>query len=76
MGEKTFYEYVLTHRGGDLKDSFTRFAEGVYEDNAFPKQSTSFEEITRYIEMHGDEDVTVSVFDTLWENYREKYLNS
>ncbi len=71
--KKTFYMYVLTHRGGDWNDPKVRFAEACFEDHSFPKSSESFEEISLYVEMHGNELLTISAFDELWALYEEKY---
>ena len=73
MTEKSFYDYVLSHCGGDWSDQKTRFAEAAYEDSAFPKRSVDFDELSRYIEMQAHEYMTTSVFDDLWSLYCEKY---
>lgn len=71
--QKTFYEYVLTYRGGDWDDPKSRFAEAAFYDEAFPKQSKDFEELSAYFEMIADEHLTTEVFDELWSNYAAKY---
>ncbi|MEO4054856.1 YozE family protein [Solibacillus sp. CAU 1738] len=70
---KTFYMYVLTYRGGAWSDPKARFAEACFEDHSFPKNSSNFEELSLYIEMHGDDLLTIATFDELWELYVEKY---
>lgn len=69
--KKSFYQFVLTFRGGDLANPKTRFAESVFFDHSFPKQSTSFHELSSYIETLSDEDVSTSTFDELWQLYEE-----
>ena len=71
--QKTFYEYVQTYRGGDWEDARARFAEAAFYDEAFPKQSTDFEELCAYVEMIADEYLTTETFDTLWDSYAAKY---
>lgn len=71
--EKSFYQYVLAFRGGDWSDPKARFAEAMFEDVAFPKNATSFEEVSAYIEMQADPYITTSAFDELWEMYSTKY---
>ena len=71
--QKTFYEFVLTYRGGDWDDAKPRFAEAAFYDEAFPKQSIDFEELSAYIEMIADEHLTTDVFDELWASYSAKY---
>lgn len=68
--KKSFYLFVLTYRGGDPSDPKARFAEGVFNDHGFPKTSTSFEELSSYIEMRADDDLSTAAFDELWEIYR------
>lgn len=68
---KTFYHFVLTYRGAS--DEKGIFAEAVFEDSAFPKASDSFDELSAYVEMQGDSNMSTNVFDELWEEYREKF---
>ncbi|MER1987541.1 MAG: YozE family protein [Solibacillus sp.] len=70
---KSFYHYVLTFRGGDWSDEKARFAEATFEDSAFPKTATSFDELSHYIEMQSNEFLTTSAFDALWHLYELKY---
>lgn len=71
--KKSFYTFVLTYRGGDWSDAKARFAEAVFLDHAFPKQSKDFEELSSYIETLSDEYLTTATFDELWSLYEEKY---
>ena len=71
--KKSFYLFVLTFRGGDWSDQKSRFAESMFHDHSFPKASTSFEELSSYIETQADEYLTTSAFDELWDIYRLKY---
>ena len=68
---KSFYHFVLTYRGaGDEKGYF---AEAVFNDLMFPKAATDFDELSAYIEMQADADLSTYVFDELWEIYAMKY---
>lgn len=69
----SFYSFVLTYRGGDLNDKKSRFAESAFLDHSFPKTSTSFEELSSYIETMADEHMTTQAFDELWDIYETKY---
>ena len=68
---KTFYHFVLTYRGAN--DALGYFAEEMFEDSMFPKSSTSFAELSEYIEMQANEYMTTSVFDELWDIYATKF---
>lgn len=62
----TFYKYVLTFRGGPHSDKKAQFAEAMFYDLTFPKQSSDFHEISRYIEELAHQDMSATVFDDLW----------
>ena len=68
---KSFYEYVLSHRGAN--DEKGRFAEAMFLDQAFPKTATDFDELTAYIEMQAHEEMSTNVFDELWDLYATKF---
>lgn len=70
---KSFYLYVLTFRGGDWSDQKSRFAESAFHDHSFPITSTSFEELSSYIETQADENLSTAAFDELWDLYQLKY---
>lgn len=70
---KSFYHYVLTFRGGEWSDEKVRFAESMFLDHGFPKNSDNFEELSGYIEFQSDEYLTIGAFDVLWELYETKF---
>ncbi|MBD8025104.1 YozE family protein [Ureibacillus sp. Re31] len=69
----SFYLYVLSFRGGDWNDPKTRFAERAFLDHSFPITSSSFEELSSYIETMADEHLTTQAFDELWDLYEMKF---
>ncbi|WP_107942790.1 YozE family protein [Metasolibacillus fluoroglycofenilyticus] len=71
--KKSFYSYILTYRDGLANDAKSQFAEACFRDTSFPKMSTSFEELSQYIEMQGDDILTAATFDELWSLYLEIY---
>lgn len=70
---KSFYHFVLTFRGGDWGDQKARFAESMFFDHSFPIRSSSFEELSSYIETQADEFLTTAAFDELWDLYKIKF---
>ncbi|MDX1807354.1 MAG: YozE family protein [Paenisporosarcina sp.] len=62
----SFYTYALTFRGGPVSDKLAMFAEAMFYDLSFPKQSNDFEDISRYIEELAHSDMSASIFDELW----------
>ncbi|MCW1929154.1 YozE family protein [Bhargavaea beijingensis] len=68
---RTFYQFLLTHRGGPKEDPRAVFAEAAFLDHEFPKTETGFDVLSRYLEERADPDMLSRVFDELWEEYRE-----
>ncbi|MFE3574368.1 YozE family protein [Lysinibacillus sp. NPDC059133] len=69
--KKSFYLYVLTFRGGDWSDARVRFAEEVFNEHNFPKQSMDFDELSSYIESYATDNLKIEVFDELWSLYAD-----
>ena len=68
---RSFYHYVLTLRGPNLKNPEMNFANHAAADIRFPKQSEDYHEVSSYLEMETDYVPTMDVFDQLWEKYLE-----
>lgn len=68
---KTFYHFLLRYRNPGGKDTLALFANHVYHDHSFPKDSEDYDEISRYLELNGDYLPSMSVFDEAWELYTE-----
>ena len=68
---RPFYHYLMTHRDPYKKDALTLFANAAEKDGSFPKQSESYEEISRYLEMNGEYLDSMTVFDDAFRLYKE-----
>ncbi|PLT34973.1 YozE family protein [Bacillus sp. V5-8f] len=66
---KPFYHFLMRYRQPKDMDDITAFANHAYEDHGFPKQSSSYDEISRYLEMNGDYLENMAVFDQAWDLY-------
>lgn len=66
---KTFYQYVMTYRSKGSDPSYRDFAEHLYHDGGFPKHSTSYDEISQYLETNSPTLDAIAVFDELWRVY-------
>lgn len=53
----------------DANDPMSRLANVIHRDISFPKQSTSFEELTNYMEENSDYSKLLSIFDDAWSQY-------
>ncbi|QHE52451.1 YozE family protein [Pontibacillus sp. HMF3514] len=70
---RTFYHFVMTYRGKVNPDDESKLADWMYKDHSFPKQSRSYEEISRYLEWNTPFASALQVFDRLWEKYEAEY---
>lgn len=48
-----------------------QLADSIAKDSQFPKHSENYHELSSYLEMNGDYLKDMTVFDVLWEKYRE-----
>ncbi|WP_186577747.1 YozE family protein [Aquibacillus kalidii] len=66
---RSFYHYVMRYRGMKKPTEESRLADWIFRDHDFPKHSTSYDEISRYLEWNIPFTEAVQVFDRLWEDY-------
>ena len=69
MNKASFYHFVLNERGA--KNEYGIFAEAVFNDLMFPKDTSDFHVISTYIEEYGSGEMSLSIFDQLYEKYTE-----
>jgi uncharacterized protein YozE (UPF0346 family) len=69
---RTFYQFVLSYRGGGKNDEKAIFAEGMFNDLSFPKEETKYDPLSRYIEEKADEEMRPVVFDELFSIYFDR----
>lgn len=67
--DKTFYQFILTYRGKTSPDDESRLADWVFHDAGFPKQATTYSEISDYLEMNSPFEGALRVFDDLFDVY-------
>ena len=51
---KPFFTFLMKYRQPKEVDEITKFANHAFLDHSFPKQSTDYDEVSRYLEMNGD----------------------
>ncbi|MCH4168417.1 MAG: YozE family protein [Streptococcaceae bacterium] len=66
---RSFYHYMMTRRVAKIQSSIDELADAMFYDDAFPKQSTDFNQVSRYFEDHVDYLKSLSIFDQAWEEY-------
>ena len=66
---KSFYHFMMRYRGAKQTTDESRLADWMFNDHDFPKQSTSYDEISRYLEWNIPFTEAIQVFDRLWDEY-------
>ncbi|QIL50598.1 YozE family protein [Weissella coleopterorum] len=66
---RSFYQWLMTQRDPVTHDEVKTFANGTFFDQSFPKQSTDFDEISRYLEENGSYLQSMDIFDAAWRQY-------
>ena len=69
---QSFYLFALKFRGGQKEDEKSKFSNSMFNHHDFPKDETSFDKISLYIEELADLDMPAAVFDEIWEYYIEE----
>ena len=65
----SFYRYLMTQRKPTDDDEVEQFANNAFLDSSFPKQSTDFDEISKYLEENAEYLPSMTIFDTAWQRY-------
>lgn len=68
---KTFYQFLMTQRNPESYEPIAEFANNAFYDQSFPKQSTNFNKISKYLELNGNYLPSMTVFDDAWQKYLE-----
>ena len=71
--DRSFYQFVLSYRGGKKDDAKSAFAEAVFNDHSFPKDEKGFDLLSRYLEEKADPEMPSVIFDELYELYKERF---
>lgn len=71
--DRSFYQFVLSFRGGKKGDPKSAFAEAMFNDHSFPKDEKGFDPLSRYLEEKADPEMPSVVFDELFEMYKDRF---
>ncbi|WP_053363845.1 YozE family protein [Bacillus sp. FJAT-27251] len=66
---KSFYHFLMKYRHPKPQDAISNFANSAYEDHGFPKHSDNYDEISSYLEFHGQYLESMAIFDEAWDLY-------
>lgn len=68
---QSFYQFLMTQRNHLAYDEISTFAQNAFLDQAFPKQTTDYHEITEYLELNAGYLPSMDIFDATWQRYIE-----
>lgn len=66
---KSFYTWLMTQRNPKSNEPAAILADHVFEETTFPKHSSNFETVSRYLEDETSFSFNLSEFDKIWEDY-------
>lgn len=68
---RTFYSWLMTQRNPKSNEPVAILADHIFDELDFPKQSSDFDEVSRFLEEHARFSFSMSDFDAIWEMYLE-----
>lgn len=66
---KSFYSWLMTQRNPKSDEPVAILADYSFETPDFPKHSSDFDEISRFLEEESRFDFSMRDFDQIWELY-------
>ena len=66
---KSFYSWLMTERNPKSQQPVAVLADLVFAEPDFPKQSSDFDEVSRFLEENASFNFSLSDFDGIWESY-------
>jgi uncharacterized protein YozE (UPF0346 family) len=69
--KKSFFQFLMKFRDPETTSEIGRFANDAYNDHAFPRHSSDYDEISTYLELDGTYLPSMALFDQAWELYLE-----
>ncbi|EHI70237.1 YozE family protein [Streptococcus ictaluri] len=66
---KSFYTWLMTQRHAKSNPPSAILADLAFDDTTFPKHSSDFETISRYLEDEARFSFNLGDFDRIWEDY-------
>ncbi|MCH5461383.1 YozE family protein [Lactobacillus sp. LC28-10] len=69
---QSFYQFLMTQRNPEDYEPVAEFANNAFYDQAFPKQETQFDVLSKYLEENASYLPSMTVFDQAWQMYLEQ----
>lgn len=67
---ESFYHFMKNQRDPNKKDQMTKLAFHIADDGMFPKTSSDYDEISRYLETNVDYVPSMVLFEEAWDKYQ------
>lgn len=67
----SFYQFIQTQRGMITPTNISQLSEDIFDDLQFPKNETTYHDISEYLETNAYYVTSMDVFDELWSMYEE-----
>ncbi|GMA69140.1 UPF0346 protein [Leuconostoc litchii] len=67
--DRSFYSWLMTNRNSLAADEIQQFANNAFLDASFPKQSSDFDELSKYLEENASYLMSMTTFDDAWTTY-------
>lgn len=64
-----FYSWLMTKRHSKSTDAAAVLAALIFEESHFPKQTSDFDQVSRFLEEEASFMFNLSDFDRIWEDY-------
>ncbi|CAM3122093.1 YozE family protein [Leuconostoc rapi] len=72
---RSFYNWLMTNRNAVSADEIQHFANNAFLDLTFPKQSTDFDDVSKYLEENTSYLMSMTTFDKAWDMYQAAITN-
>lgn len=66
---KSFYVFMARYRDDKKNPTLQKLAREMFNDHGFPNHSKDYSEVSNYMEMSGQYDTPLTVFDEAWVLY-------
>ncbi|USI46505.1 YozE family protein [Leuconostoc mesenteroides] len=67
--DRSFYNWLMTNRNSMAANEVQHFANNAFLDSSFPKQSSDFDELSKYLEENTTYLMSMTTFDEAWSLY-------
>lgn len=70
--KRSFYFWLMTQRNSESVDEVAQFANNAFFDQAFPKQSHDYDELSNYLELNAGYLPSMTIFDDAYRSYLDQ----